>query len=179
MSVEKYQIYNLDHDINMRNQQINQRHFPSQPLEPSFRMQPLNTKHQIFPTNDESNEYMYRNNININYPNFNTSDHFIPPTNVKAPWSGYIQNIDLETSMQHRTFAHQRFCEQSEYIPPVHSQLYNSQEPLDHLPRGLNQQLYTQTLQTPNTIAKTPSTWNTNSRLDFHLHKDVYREFGR
>jgi hypothetical protein len=182
MGVDDYKIYDLDGDIDSRNQRMLQRHFPSQPLEPTFFMQPLDTKHQVFPTNDQSNEYMYRNHTEKldHYPDFNPSEHFMPPTNVKAPWSGYIRNVDLETAMQHRSFANQRHCEQSEYVPPVESQLYNSREPFEHLPRGRNRQLYARSAETPDTtIAQTRSAWNTNSRLDFHLHNDIYREFGR
>ena len=182
-SVDSYQLYNVDGDIHKRNHAILQRRMPDNPLEPSFFSQPIETKHQIFPSFDKNNHHMYKNDLNgfdNMYPVFKPSENFIPPTNVKGPWSGYIHNFDQEMILQRPLFANQRYCEQSEYIPPNNSHLYHSNGPVKHLVPEKHRSIYARNQSdSDELIAKTKNPWNATSRLDFHRNYDSYREYKR
>ena len=177
-SVDSYRLYDALSDTQLKNEWLFQRRLPDSPLEPTFLAQPLDTKHQVFPTNDAANPHLYKNDHSgLNYPTFDPHQTFMPGTNVKAPWSGYIKNVDLETALQHRMFANQRFCEQAEYIPPVESHMYKTEPP--DVPRGRNAKLYARHAKSPDEkiATDTQRIWLSNSRLAFHEKHDFYPRF--
>ena len=177
-NVDNYRLYDALGDTHFKNNWLFQRRLPDSPLEPTFLAQPLDTKHQVFPTNDATNPHLYKNDHSgLIYPTFDPHKTFMPGTTIKAPWSGYIKNVDLETALQHRMFANQRFCEQAEYIPPIDSHLYKTNPP--DIPQGRNAIFYAQLTDKPNEqiVTDTKHFWNSQSRLAFHEKYDFYPEF--
>lgn len=182
MGVEDYDLFDLDVTTQRMNALIASRNYPSAPLEPSYLMHPLDTKHQVFPTNSRTNTSAYRNDsTGVGKPVFVCSEVFVPPTNARPPWSGYVNNVDMETALQHRTYAAQRVCDQSEYVPPADSQLYTPESwPYRAVPSTRTQKLYERSAEdTDDQIARTKNLWNAQSRLEFHEEHDFYREYGK
>jgi len=103
------------------NNRISSRNIPSNILEAKFSIRPVSTKYSLFPIIDQ-----YKN---TNVPINNTAPYNIgttfSPGNDEGPWSGYNNNIDIETLLRNQNFAIQK-CEQSYYVPSSKSDLYNS-----------------------------------------------------
>lgn len=182
-SVEEYQIYDSVGDLARRSDAILRRRFPDRPLEPTFLMQPLDTKHQIFPTNDRANDMAYRNDLGglrEAHPPLDVGATFVPPTGVKGPWSGYVGSLDTEMRLQRRFFANQRYCDQAEYVPPLESPMYSVEGPQKDWPAPRNRRLYSREARdtdAPIAPRSDAGRWNMSSRLDFHRRYDSYREY--
>ena len=184
-SVDAYQMYDVDGDAHRRNAALLARRTPDRPLEPTFMHAPIDTKHQVFPSNDRANPSSYKNDLNgmeAQYPPFNPETDFIPGTAVKGPWSGYVQRFDVESVLRQRPFAHQRYCDPTEYVPPVESHLYQSVGPYKHLVKPGLRGVYARTADegdAPIATAPAERKWHASSRLEFHRQHDVYREYRR
>ena len=106
--------------LNKINEKIYNRNIPSSILEPYFSLRPVSTKFQVFPVIDNNIECSVKLE---NYRNYNIEKIFNPGNNT-APWSGYSNNVNIESVLRNQFFALQR-CNQSEYIPCSKSTLYN------------------------------------------------------
>lgn len=103
-------------DINDR---IYQRVLPSATLQPAFNARPLNTKYAYLPVLDLRPQAEVPM---LNYGTFNTAKVF-NPGNAKAPWRGYAENVNLESSLRNQYFALQK-NDLTEYVPASNSDLY-------------------------------------------------------
>lgn len=102
------------------NDRISSRNIPSTPLEPSYYHVPVSTKYAYMPILDQRKPATVPLN---NYPVFSPHDTF-NPGNSMAPWAGFANNVNIESSLRSQFFALQH-CEQSEYVPSSSSDLYN------------------------------------------------------
>jgi hypothetical protein len=102
------------------NDRISSRNIPSTPLEPSYYHVPVSTKYAYMPILDQRKPATVPLN---NYPVFSPHATF-NPGNSMAPWAGFANNVNVESSLRSQFFALQH-CEQSEYVPSSSSDLYN------------------------------------------------------
>jgi hypothetical protein len=102
------------------NDRIYTRNIPSQGLQPQFSQVPVSTKYSIMPILDQRAKPIIPLN---NYPIYD-SEKIFNPGNAQAPWSGFSNNINVESNLRNQFFANQR-CEQSYYVPSSNSDLYN------------------------------------------------------
>ncbi len=114
-----------------RHQELNtrmyDRYVPSSTLQPGFSVRPLSSKYAKLPimeAREKSSVPVY------NYGTFNPEKTFNPGTD-KAPWRGFAQNINLESSLRNQFFANQK-NPQAVYIPSSKSDLY--EVPVDSRP---------------------------------------------
>ena len=103
------------------NNRIYIRNIPSHPLQPKYSQIPISTKYSLMPILDQRMEPTVSLN---NYPIYN-SENVFNPGNAQAPWSGFSNNINLESNLRNQFFANQR-CEQAYYVPSSNSDLYNT-----------------------------------------------------
>jgi hypothetical protein len=103
------------------NQRISSRYFSDSPLQPNFAPRSVQTKHTLFPIVKNSRKITEQQN---EYPEYNTQSNF-NPGNDRAPTSGFINNVDVETVLRNQTFALQHGASQSVYVPSSNSDLYN------------------------------------------------------
>lgn len=117
-----------------RNMELNERIFSrnltEHALEPKYDIHATPTKYVKMPV---VNIRRNMNEIQATYPVYSTSKQFYPG-NSKAPWSGFANNVDIETTLRNTTFALQK-CDQREYIPSTKSNMYSY--PLNDLPAPL------------------------------------------
>lgn len=102
------------------NDRISSRNIPSSPLQPFYYQVPVSTKYGYMPILDQRKEPIVPLN---NYPVYNPHNTFNPGNNM-APWSGFANNINTESSLRSQFFALQN-CDQSNYVPSSTSDLYN------------------------------------------------------
>lgn len=100
------------------NQRIESRNIPSQPLKPAFSFRPQLSKYNYMPiVNDNLDAKVGFNK----YTNYDTKTVFNPGTS--APWYGFANNINTESSLRNQFFALQD-CDQASYVPGTNSSLY-------------------------------------------------------
>jgi len=105
---------------------IYDRNIPSSALQPEFSFRPVSTKYAVMPILDQRKVP----SVPLNkYPRYNLEKTFNPGT-TQAPWNGFASNINKESILRNQFFAIQK-CEQSVYIPPSNSSLYNINMPYD------------------------------------------------
>ena len=109
--------YERQNEINDR---ISSRNIPSAPLQPFYYQVPVSTKYGYMPILDQSKPTTVPLN---NYPVYNPRTTFNPGNNM-APWSGFANNVNVESTLRSQFFALQD-CEQSQYVPSSNSDLYN------------------------------------------------------
>jgi hypothetical protein len=110
---------NIDRQESL-NERISSRNIPSSYLEPQFSMRPVPTKYVFMPMIDS----IQKSSVPIaSTMPYNVGKTFNPGT-AQAPWSGYANNVDIETILRNQTFALQK-CDQSLYVPSSMSDLYN------------------------------------------------------
>jgi hypothetical protein len=109
--------YERQNEINDR---ISSRNIPSAPLQPFYYQVPVSTKYGYMPILDQSKPATVPLN---NYPVYSPHTTFNPGNNM-APWSGYVNNVNIESTLRSQFFALQD-CEQSQYVPSSNSDLYN------------------------------------------------------
>ena len=102
------------------NDRISSRNMPSTPLEPSYYHVPVSTKYGYMPILDQRKTPTVSLN---NYPVFSPHTTF-NPGNSMAPWAGFANNVNVESTLRSQFFALQH-CDQSEYVPSSSSDLYN------------------------------------------------------
>lgn len=102
------------------NERISDRNIPSETLQPVFSNRPVSTKYSKMSIVDQYKLATVPLNVTASY---NVGKIF-NPGNDQAPWSGYANNVDIETILRNQTFALQK-SDKSAYIPSTNSDLYN------------------------------------------------------
>jgi hypothetical protein len=105
---------------NNMNKKIYDRNIPSNLLQPYIDVRPVSTKYSFLPIVDP------RAPINVpaeQYPIYNSNYIFYPGNNM-APFSGYMQNVNVESELRNQIYALQK-CPQAEYVPSSKSDLYH------------------------------------------------------
>jgi hypothetical protein len=120
LGVPEYLYYGQNERVDELNARIKGRQFPDSPLEPNFSPRPVPTKYSHFPI---INRRKPMNEPVIPYLEHNTNINFNPGTH-RAPPSGFLNNVDVETVLRNQTFALQR-AGQDVYVPSANSDLYN------------------------------------------------------
>ena len=146
------------------NDRIFNRNIPSQSLQPEFSLRPSPTQRTIFPiVNPSLNSCVKLKE----FPIFNIEKVF-NPGNAQAPWSGFANNIDVNSSLRNQFFALQK-APQSKFIPSTNSSLYTN----NYLPTYSNiQQNNNQIIEQERSkedkkkIYKNISSFNISSRLE-------------
>ena len=104
------QICNIQNDNEMSND-IRKRNIPSMSLQPQFSLRPVSTKYAHFPIVDTqiSNEVpIYKKPYNVGL--------IFNPGNRMAPFSGFVENADVESVLRNQIFALQK-NDQAVYVP--------------------------------------------------------------
>ena len=89
---------------NELNNRISSRNIPSTGLKPQFSMRPAATKYGYMPILDQYKKASVPNN---SYTPYSTSGVF-NPGNATAPWSGFSNNVNLESQLRNQIFALQK-----------------------------------------------------------------------
>lgn len=111
---------NVERDEELNNR-ISSRNIPSTSLQPQYSIRPTSTKYGFMPIVDQSKQATTPLN---KYKSYSTSQIF-NPGNAKAPWDGFSNNVNVESSLRNQFFALQK-CEQSEFVPSSDSDLYKT-----------------------------------------------------
>jgi hypothetical protein len=106
------------------NNRISSRNIPSAPLQPFYYQVPVSTKYGYMPILDQSKPATVPLN---SYPIFSPHVTFNPGNNM-APWSGFSNNINIESTLRNQFFGLQD-CQQAEYVPSSSSDLYKNYIP--------------------------------------------------
>jgi hypothetical protein len=118
--IEGYYTCNHDRDDEI-NRRIYDRNVPSANLQPQYSIRPTSTKYGYMQVLDQYN----KSTVPLkSYSSYSTTQTF-NPGNAQAPWSGYSNNVNVESTLRNQFFALQN-CEQSTYIPSSTSDLYNT-----------------------------------------------------
>ncbi len=113
---------------NELNNRISSRNIPSTGLKPQFSMRPAATKYGYMPILDQYKKATVPSN---SYTPYSTSGVF-NPGNATAPWSGFSNNVNLESQLRNQIFALQK-SDQSVYVPESTSDLYETR--VDYTPQ--------------------------------------------
>lgn len=114
-------IYGQNERVDELNDRIKSRQFPDVGLQANFDPRPVNTKYSLFPIinrRTSGTEHIDAGMHHYVELNFNPGTHRAPP-------SGYINNVDVETCLRNQTVALQHGPGIGEYIPSSKSELYN------------------------------------------------------
>lgn len=123
-------ICNIDNEIN---EKIYKRNLPDKELQPLYRPIPLSTKYTSFPITSIN---VTGDDVNLNktkcksYDNFNTETNFNPGTS--APFSHYLQSIDLETSLRNQHLRKTKYGENC-WVPSSLNNLYKDYNPYNNI----------------------------------------------
>ena len=109
---------NLDRTSQLSNR-IAERNVPSSPLQPSFSIRPVSTKYALLPVLDRRAPATVPIKQEAPY----SVDNVFNPGTATAPWSGFADHVNVESSLRRQFFALQK-CEQSEYVPSTASDMY-------------------------------------------------------
>ena len=152
------------------NDRISSRNIPSTPLEPSYYHVPVSTKYAYMPILDQRKPATVPLN---NYPVFSPHDTF-NPGNSMAPWAGFANNVNIESSLRSQFCALQH-CEQSEYVPSSSSDLYNVYVPPNPIkqpfPNLFKKEVFDHCNPNPHNLGN--NFFNNNTRND---NKDIIPE---
>lgn len=112
--------YSNHHDrLGEINERISSRNIPSTPLQPAYNVRPLSSKYATLPIL----ETRPVPTVQIPpYQHFSTETVF-NPGNAKAPWRGWAERVNLESSLRNQFFALQR-NDRAVYVPNSNSDLY-------------------------------------------------------
>ncbi len=102
------------------NSKIFERNIPSHTIDPLFSPKPMNTRYTKMNVYD-NNEHNVQTPITTN-KQYQTSQVFFPG-NRKPHWTGFVTNVDTESTLRNQFFALQK-CDQSVYVPSSTSDLY-------------------------------------------------------
>ena len=115
-------MYTCNHErVDELNNRISERNIPSASLQPQYSIRPVATKYGCMQVLDQYKKTTVPLN---NYTSYSTKDVF-NPGNAQAPWSGFTNNVNVESSLRNQFFALQK-CEQSEFVPKSTSDLYET-----------------------------------------------------
>jgi hypothetical protein len=113
--------YSNNHDrLSEINSRISERNIPSVALRPAYNVRPISSKYATMPvleTRPVSTVQLQP------YQHFTTETVF-NPGNGKAPWRGWAERVNLESSLRNQYFALQR-NDRAAYVPNSNSDLYN------------------------------------------------------
>lgn len=113
--------YSNNHDrLGEINTRISERNIPSAALRPAFDVRPISSKYATMPILET------RPTATVplqSYQQFSTETVF-NPGNGKAPWRGWAERVNVESSLRNQFFAHQR-NDRAVYVPNSDSDLYN------------------------------------------------------
>lgn len=112
--------YSNHHDrLGEINDRIHSRIKPSAIMQPAFSMRPSSSKYAMMPILEQ------RPVPTIAIPSYQqfTTETVFNPGNAKAPWRGWAERVNLESSMRNQFFALQR-NDRAEYVPNSTSDLY-------------------------------------------------------
>lgn len=118
--VEQGLQYGQNERVEELNIRIQSRQFPDRPLAPNFSARPILTKQSRFPILDRRAPFqepirpMEMHNIESNFN----------PGTRRAPPSGYLHSVDLESGLRNQTVGLQS-ASQSVYVPSTNSDMYN------------------------------------------------------
>ena len=104
---------------NNSNIRLYNRNIPSHTLQPYLDVRPVMTKYSIMPIVDPRKKC---NIPLIQQPDYDTNQVF-NPGNTQSPWSGFMNNINVESELRNQIFALQK-CSQAVYVPNSNSDLY-------------------------------------------------------
>ena len=103
------------------NERIFERSEPQQPLAPNFDPRPVLSKFARFPMLD--NRMPTNIPIKPNY-DYSLEKTFTPPLMNVGPVSGFINNIEIESSLRNQDYALQKGNDKLIYVPSSNSDLY-------------------------------------------------------
>lgn len=145
------------------NQRIEARNIPSQPLKPAFSLRPQASKYNFMPIVNDSLDAKVGFK---QYVNYETKNVFNPGTS--APWYGFANNVNTESSLRNQFFALQD-CDQAAYIPASNSSLYVNYNANPNAPApAQNQLLFAEPQMTPfnpNECNLENTLWQNNTRV--------------
>ena len=105
-----------------QNNKLFERCVPTNNLEVSYGIRPIQTKYTKFSLGNKNEN----NNVSVqNTETYNTNKTFFPGTR-QAPWSGFASNVHTESILRNQIFANQK-ADQSVYVPSSNSDLYVEQ----------------------------------------------------
>ena len=112
--------YSNNHDrLGEINSRISERNIPSAALRPSFNVRPISSKYATMPIL----ETRPAPTVGLqSYQQFSTEAVF-NPGNAKAPWRGWAERVNVESSLRNQYFALQR-SDRAVYVPNSESDLY-------------------------------------------------------
>jgi hypothetical protein len=112
--------YSNHHDrLTEINTRIYERVIPSTALRPAYDVRPISSKYATMPILESRPTPTVATPF---YQNFSTESVF-NPGNAKAPWRGWAERVNLESSLRNQFFALQR-NDRAEYVPNSSSDLY-------------------------------------------------------
>jgi hypothetical protein len=148
------------------NERIYERTQPSAPLRPYYQPRSQHTKYTKFMTHTEP---LVSDEPIVSHPPYSPSKVFYPASR-SAPWSGFANNIDIESDMRNQFYGIQK-SPQATYVPDSSSDLYTLQS-FAHPDRENIQQhvlLFEESkhaLFNPNTKNISNATFNNSTRHD-------------
>jgi len=127
--IENNLLYGVQHGVSVGqnervdelNDRILERSFPNMPLQPNFDPRPVSTKYSIFPIIDMRSPPTVRK---LPYLDYYTEIGF-NPGNSRGPVSGFINNVDTETTLRNQNTKLHKGDLGTKYIPSLKSDLYN------------------------------------------------------
>jgi len=123
-------VYFCNHErLDEINSRISDRNIPSQELRPDLSFRPVSTKYAILPIVDR----VPMSNVPLKeYLPFSVETVFNPGT-AQAPWRGFAENINVDSSLRNQFFALQK-AGQAKYVPSSNSSLYKAPLAVDGFP---------------------------------------------
>ena len=112
---------NIDKDVELSNR-IYERNIPSRPLQPQFSMRSVPTKYSHFPIVDPRAPSQM---VSIEPQSTYDVETVFNPGTAQAPWAGFANNVDRESTLRNQFFALQN-CDQRYYVPATSSDMYES-----------------------------------------------------
>jgi hypothetical protein len=107
------------------NERISYRNIPSKQLQAQFDIRPQSSKYSKMPIVDRHTKHTVEIQA---MPAYDIKSTF-NPGNAQGPWSGFASNVNNESRLRNQFFALQRGAEQSYYIPPKNSDMYEVRIP--------------------------------------------------
>jgi hypothetical protein len=113
--------YSNHHDrLGEINSRISERNIPSAALRPAFEVRPISSKYATMPILETRPVPTVQMKM---FQPFYTETVF-NPGNAKAPWRGWAERVNVESSLRNQYFALQR-NDRAMYVPSSDSDLYN------------------------------------------------------
>jgi len=153
-------MYSCNHDrVDEINNRMSARNVPSTGLKPQYGIRPTATKYGYMPIVDQYKKATTPINT---YTPYSTGAIF-NPGNAQAPWSGFSNNVNVESQLRNQTFALQK-SDQSVYVPKSTSDLYETR--VDYTPQV---QTHPMLFDKPDLASFNPNTQNIGNDL-FNNH---------